>query len=365
MFPLNFSLLLYKIKTFMRIFMTKKPLMIPVFFVIILLSVSLVGCSFPKASNNKIPSNSIVYANYSDGKYSLSFLKRDSFELIDKIELIKGWGEKFFKDDKGQLWFPIMNKNDMTTAENKVVIVDPVTTKIRKVTVGFTPRDIFFINDYAYVVCQEDGENPSIYRIDSNFKVSKWKTIEHGGLLSGIQSDGQNIFWTSLRTHSNPNLNYPLIVKVPINGPVEMKKLSEKRIGFNNLLYLNNKLYLGLENEKGTFVEFDAKTLKPLRYFPYHDMVGDIVAIGEQQIAITNFSKVMSKGSTITIINLKDGKILKSFNVKNLAERLSYVDGSLFVGDNYNMKLQKFNLNGESLNIFEIPTQTTNIFSME
>lgn len=346
--------------------MMKKPLIIPVLFVMIILFVAIVGCTLKmNTSIKKITSDTLVYANYSNGDYSLNILKPDSLELIDKIKLIEGWGEKSFKNQKGQLWFPISYKPDMTNAENKVIIIDPSTATLKTVNVGFNPIDIFFMNENTYVVCVEDGENPSIYRIDTNFNVSKWKTIEHGGLISGAQSDGKNIFWSSLRCHDNPDLDYPMLVKVSLDGSIEIKKLADKRIGFNNLLYLDNKLYLGLEEEKGTFVEFDAKTLEPLRYFPYNDMVGDIIPVGEQKLAISNYSKRMGSGSTITIFDLKDGKILKSFNAKYTAERFSYISGSLYIGDNHNMKLQKYNLNGELLKIFEIPTQTTNIISMK
>lgn len=338
---------------------------ITLLFVSVLL-LALVGCTpSSNTSMKKITPNTVVYANYANGEYALSILKPDTFELIDKMALIRGWGDKIFRNAKGQLWFPINYQPDMTTAENKVVIVDPVSSTLKTVTVGNFPRYIFFINEDAYVVCEEDGENPSIYRIDPGLKATKWKTVEHGGLISGAQSDGQNIYWSSLRTHDNPNLDYPMLVKVSVNGSVESKNIAEKRIGFNNLLYLDNKLYLGLEDNRGTFAEFDAKTLEPVRYFPYHDMVGDIIPLGDHQIALTNYSKKMNTGSTISIVNLIDGKITKSFNAKYLAERLSFVNGFLYVVDNHNLKLQKFNVNGESLNISICPTQTTNILSMK
>ena len=321
------------------------------------------GCTTNDKAAAAIPHGSLVYANYSYGKYSINAMNPETLQVTTKIEIANGWGNDIFQDKKGRIWCPVYYKPDMTNMENFVEVFDPASGKRWHVVVGEGPRQVVFADNGAYVVCEEDGENPTIYFVDDQMQAKQWKKVEHGGLISGVQFDGSTIYWSSL--HNDPNhdqtKDVPMLVKVPLQGDIVMQKLSETPKGFNSLWLHNDKLYLGLEEQEGTISEYDAKTLHRTRIMPYNDMVGEFVGVGQDQVAVSNFSRRQQSGSKVTVLDVAQGKQAHSFDAQVLAGHLSYWNDRYYLVDNQHTKMEILNKDGTSQKVIDTPTQVTNL----
>jgi DNA-binding beta-propeller fold protein YncE len=330
-----------------------------------LAAIMLAGCSGPFASEKAVDAiahGSLLYANYSYGKYSINAMNPTTLEVTSKIEIAKGWGSDIFQDKKGRVWCPVFYQPDMTNMENFVEVFDPATGNRWHVEVGQGPRQVVFADNGAYVVCEEDGDNPTIYFVDDQLKATKWKTVEHGGLISGVQFDGSAIYWSSLRNDAaDPTKDVPMLVKVPLQGDVAMQPLSDAPKGFNSLSLQNGKLYLGLEEKEGTISEYDAPTMKRTRILPYTDMVGEFDWLADNQVAVTNFSKRQQSGNKITVFDVTQGKEVRSFDAKVVAGHVTHWQDHYYVVDNQHTKMELLKDDGTSEKVVDAPTQVTNL----
>ncbi|MGZ4106822.1 MAG: hypothetical protein ACXVO1_05730 [Tumebacillaceae bacterium] len=339
-----------------------------------------VGCSSSseKATNEqttqkaqkfaeKIEAGSLVYASYAQGHYTLYGVDQSSLAVKGKLSLDDGWGDTIYQDNQHRIWAPVFYKPDMTTNENFVDVVDPANAKSTRVQVGKGPKQVFFTDKGAYVVCQEDGENPTIYLVDENLKATKWKTIEHGGLINGADFDGSTIYFSALHNDKDVSKQAPLLVRVPLQGDYLIKKESEEPRGFNNLHLQNGKLYMGMQSEDGSISEFDAKTLARTRSVSasYQDMVGDMLTFDTNTMVVSNYSKTQQKGNSISFMNIKDGGLVSVFSTTNNAEHLSYIDGKFYAVDNLKLKLEVLDKTGKSEKIVDTPTQVTNLVKLK
>jgi hypothetical protein len=348
---------------------------------LLLMSMSVVfavGCSTtsteksvtPKTAQkftDKIEAGSLVYASYAQGHYTLYGVDPTTLQAKNKLSLDDGWGDTIFQDAGHRIWAPVFYKPDMTTMENFVDVVDPAAGKSTRVQVGLGPKQVLFSDKGAYVLCQEDGENPTIYFVDVNLKATKWKTITHGGLINGAAFDGQNIYISALHNDANVSNQAPLLVKVPLQGDFVITKAASEPRGFNNLHLQNDHLYMGMQAEDGSISEFDTKTLARTRSVSasYQDMVGDILTFDNDKMVVTNYSKTQQKGNTVTFLYVKAGSIASEFNTTNLAEHLSYIDGKFYAVDNLHLKLEVLDSTGKSEKIVDTPTQVTNLVKLK
>ncbi|MFC4765988.1 hypothetical protein [Effusibacillus consociatus] len=340
--------------------MDKRLCIIPLLLVMLLLN--LVGCS-QEANKSKKFSGSLAYASYHKGDYTLYFVDPNTLEKKEQFSLTKGYGDEIFKDSKERIWIPVQWKPDSTTRDNSVVVFDLTNSKKTIIQVGFIPLAVFFKDHDAYIVCRENGFNPTIYKVDSSLQATKWKTIENSGLISGLQFDGNNIYWNSLLVDpKDPKQSLPQLVRVSLSdGLTQVKKLSNEQRGFHGLLYFNGHLYMGLQGEEGNLLEFDPKTLQQTRIFPYKDMVGELKVIGDQKIAVTNYSARYKKGAKISVFDINKAEVISSFDSQNAAEHLSYINGKFYIVDNRKNKIEIWDATGKSNQVFEAPTMVSNI----
>lgn len=309
-----------------------------------------------------IPRSSLLYASYSSGEYSLHAVDPNTFQNKDTITLYQGWGNRIYKDQKENIWCPITLKPDMTTPEHVVIILNPKNRQIKTINVGNQPEFIFFKGDTTYVVCKEDGINPTIYSIDSSFSSKKLKTVQNGGLLSGAQFDGESFFFNSIITENyKQQAMYPALVKTPLNGSSIFAKLDNQYHGINNLLLIDNRLYMGIQTKDSTLVYYDAKNLKQIGSLPYKDMVGDIIPVDSNTLAVTNFSLRALQGSKVALFNLKKQKVISTFTSQYVVEHLTYLNNKYYVVDNVNHKLQMFNKTWKLEQTVNIPAQVNTI----
>jgi hypothetical protein len=322
------------------------------------------GCS--KAAQIKNDENQMAYASYSDGEYTLYVVNPTNFESVSQLSLMEGYGTDIYQDANKRIWIPINWAADSTTSENHVIVIDPVTSKKTIIEVGSEPVGVIFLGETAYVVCNEDGFTPTIYKIDNSLHATKWKTVQGGGLISRVQSDGSNIYWSSLYVYPDKPADpgYPQIVRVSANGDVKIQRLAETNRGFNSLLYFNQHLYMGLQGDKSSLVELDPTTLKVTREFPYNKMVGSLTPINDHEIAVTNYSDRLAQGSQISLMDLKSDKNDETFNTKILPEHVSFLDGKYYVVDNHHNKIEVLDRSGREEEIFNAPTMVSNIMKV-
>lgn len=330
-------------------------------FLLLIFSILLIGCT-QDDKNNQINQESLVYGSGKNAEQNLTVANPKTLKTIKTIKLTDGWTDRIYMDQNKDIWMPIVFKPDMTNPENKVFILNR-NGKINKITVGASPHYVFFQDNYAYVVCDEDGNSPSIYQIDHHLHIKKMMTIKNGGLISNAVSDGSNIYFSSFQNDGNLQF-YPTLVKVSLNGKVKMQRLSKEKLRLNNLLYINHKLILGMEapKDQSTLVMYDAETLDKIKNLNYMEpVVGDIIPVDNGDIAVTNYSKLTSKGQKVIILNVNDNKVMKTFETTYPVEGLNYINGQFIAIDNYHNKLELLDGNGKSIIIRNAPLQVSNI----
>jgi DNA-binding beta-propeller fold protein YncE len=312
---------------------------------------------------NQIHQESVIYGSGRNAEQNLTVADPVTLKPIKTIKVTNGWTNRIYMDSSRRIWIPIVNKPDMTHQDDRVFILNN-NGKIDHVTVGYAPHYIFFNGKMVYVVCDEDGKNPSIYQIDQYLQVKKMITVTNGGLISNAVFDGKNLYFSSYRDLGNYNF-YPFLVKVSLSGQVHTEKLSKVKCGLNNLLLFEHTLILGLEAPKkddSTLVMYDAGTLQKIKNLQYKEsMVGDILSIDNGDIAVTNYSRLGFKGQKVTVLNVKENKVIKTFHTTYPVEALSYVNHQFIAVDNDHDKLEVFDENGKSKGIRNIPTQVFNM----
>lgn len=335
--------------------------------ILVILMISIVGlgaCNKDKIEMDTVDSNSLVYGNYEYGNFFLSIVNPKNLKTNQKIKITEGWTDNINQDKFGKIWIPIVSEDGSMPKDNRVVVVDLKNKTKKEIKVGDSPHYIYFKNSKAYVVCDEDGINPSLYRVDENFKSTKVKTIKKGGLINGVTFDGEYIYLLANHVDYNNNKQYPMIEKLSLNGKVVKKIITKKDIGNNALSVVGNKLVVGLQaGKRATLGVFDKDTLRRLKDFTYmEDMVGQILPIKNNVIAITNYSKVAAEGNKITFLDIDQNKIIKIISTKSAVESLSLVDDNhLFYTDNIKEVGALLDENGKEIRSVKIPTQVYNI----
>jgi len=328
---------------------------------LLFISILLTGCA-QGDKINQINKESIIYGSGLNAEQNLTIADPATLKTIKTIKVTNGWTDKIYMDNKRNIWMPVVYKPDMTNHQNKVFILNN-NGKIDKITVGFSPHYIFFKGNRTYVVCDEDGANPTIYQIKSNLQTKKLMTVKNGGLISNAVFDGQNIYFSCWRNTGNFQF-YPTLVKINLNGKVNFQQLSNQQLGLNNLLLMDHKLILGLEapENHSTLVMYDTETLHKIKNLNYTEsVVGDIIPVNNGNIAVTNYSKTQSSGKKISILNVKENKVIKTFESKYPTEVLSYINGQFISVNNYHCKLEVLDENGKSKIIRKAPLQVSNM----
>lgn len=331
------------------------------FSLLLSLCIGISGCSQANKTN-QINQKSIVYGSYHNGEQDITVADAVTLKTVKTIKVTEGWTDRIYLDQKNRIWVPIVYKPDMNTAENKIYILNN-DGSMDHVEVGASPHYVFFQGDAAYVLCDEEGFNPTLYKINSQNQAKKVMTIKDGGLISNAVSDGGNIYFSSYQDDGNHQF-YPTLVKVALDGKAEIKRVSNEKLGLNNLLLMDHQLIFGLEAPKGqsTLVMYDAATLKKIKNLNFTEpVVGDIVPVDNGNIAVTNYSKTASIGQKITVLNVKSNKIIKTFNTHYPIEGLSYIKGQFIAVNNYSNKLEILAKNGNTKKIVKAPLQVTNL----
>ncbi|WML46696.1 hypothetical protein RCG23_13670 [Neobacillus sp. PS3-34] len=314
------------------------------------------------ASAFKLKDSNIIYGTYSNGKYSLSLANPSSLKSEKSKQMTTGWTDRIYTDYKNKVYIPLNYKPDMTVPEDKVIIYDLSRNKQSTVKVGVKPHFVFFKNGNAYVLCEEDGTTPSVYKIDKNNQSKKLFMIPDGGLISNAVFDGNDIYFNSLKLTADSQ--YPKLTKVSLKGKITTRAISKENLGINNLLLFNHKLIMGLQApaNQSTLAMFDPQTLEKVDNLNYTEMmVGDIVPMSNKLIAVTNYSEVAQKGNKISIIDVDENKLINTFTSKNLTEKLAYIKNRFVSVDNLNNKLELLDKDGKSIKVMNIPTQVSNL----
>ncbi|MEY2196908.1 hypothetical protein AB7942_30000 [Neobacillus sp. BF23-41] len=330
-----------------------------VILIVVLLLFILNGCSKPI----NIPENSVTYVSYANGDYTIYFIDPTTAKTLDSVKIGEGYGDRLFKDTDGNFWAPLQFKPDSTNAENRVLIFDPKGGKTKDIKVGLHPFSVNFIGDFKYIVCIEDGFTPNVYRFNNELKGGKYLKMPDLGLIFDVTQNKDNLYIASLVTKKDKQL--PMLTKVNLkNKTIHSKLVSKESKGISNILFFNNKLYLGMEDPIKTVTVFDPNSLNEVGKLDYTEpMVGELQRYNNDEILITNYSRLLSKGGKITFYSLSKNKVLRSFDTKSLAEHVSVIHNKLYIVDNTNNKMYIYDLNGKLLNEVDIPTMVTNLMS--
>ncbi|GIN84437.1 hypothetical protein J6TS2_08230 [Heyndrickxia sporothermodurans] len=335
------------------------------YFIILLFGLILVsGCSDQNKVNIQISKNeTIVYGNYENGEYYLNFADQHSLKTKEKVKIASAWTD-IIQYQGNKIWIPLVYKPDMTNGEDQVVVIDLNNKKKKTIKVGNFPHYIFFNGENTYVICEEDGVSPTLYQIDKNFNSRKIKTIKNGGLIFDATFDGRHIYL--LTNHVDDKNVYPMINKINLDGEFTIQSITKENIGTKGLFYTNNKLIIGMQdNDKATLGVFDSNTLKKINTLNYNNnMVGQILPLDKNMIAVTNYSELETFGNKISIINIKDNKILKEFDSKNFVSNISYIDEKIYSVDNDNNTLVIMDKDGDIIKKKNISTEVSNIYKI-
>jgi hypothetical protein len=344
-----------------------KRLMIIVFFIIFTIGLS--ACSkntIAKVAIKSVNSQTVLYGNYGYGEYYLSFANKQTLKVDQKVKITKGWTDNINLDQDNKVWIPIVNQEGTVPPDNRVIVVDLKNKTKKEIKVGVAPHYLYFKDNNVYVVCDEDGTNPTLYKINQQLKATKVKTMHEGGLIKSAAFDGESIYL--LTNYIKNSEIYPMIDKVSLNGKVETKIITKQNIGNNGIKVMDDKIIVGLQSgSHATLGVFDKKNLQRLKNLPYgQDMVGQILSIKNHIIAVTNYSKLAQNGNKITFIDISQNKITKVISTQNDVESLSMIDSNRFVStDNSKSTAEIFDENGKKLKYVNIPTQVFNIESIK
>jgi hypothetical protein len=250
-------------------------------------------------NNNSVVMKTIQPQTVVYGNYTLSFANQHTLKVDKTIKITKGWTDNINLDQDNKIWVPIVNKDGNVPPDNRVIVYNLNNGAKDEIKVGDSPHYIYFNNHNAYVVCDEDGTNPTLYKINSQLKATKVTTVHQGGLINSAAFDGKNIY---LLTSHVGNEIYPMIVKLSLNGSSNINIITKENIGNHGLAVIDDKLIAGLQSGvNATLGVFDKNTLQRLKDLPYEqDMVGQIKPLANHEIAVTNYSDVKRQGNKIT-----------------------------------------------------------------
>jgi hypothetical protein len=339
------------------------------FMVVAMFGLLLTGCSGSNGGQvadeqGKVvqPDGSVAYASYSNGYNSLYFVEPQTLASQGSVQLGEGYGSSIFKDPKGRIWVPLTNKPS-GSFNTKVVVFDPKARKSTAVEVGANPTHVFFRGDTTYVFC--DDRFPMIYKVDANFKVTKWKEVQQGGQYSDIQTDGTN-FYINGRLTTNQNgetHNQGLNLKITPDGTVTEQKVGDMRGAkvYYGLLYANQHLYMGVTGDPaGQLAEVDLNTMAPKKTLPIHDLDGQLMQVDDQKIAA-----VQHIGhAAVTLYDVGAGKVVSQFELTSDIDHLSLIGNNLYSADNRLNKIALTSLTGQPMIEINAPTMVTNFLSL-
>jgi len=100
----------------------KKIVLTTVFLLISILFIS--GCTSNSIDINSIKNNTVVYGNYANGDYFLSFANPKTLKVNQKIKLTKGWSDNINVDKSNRIWIPIVSKDGSEPLDNRVLVIN-------------------------------------------------------------------------------------------------------------------------------------------------------------------------------------------------------------------------------------------------
>lgn len=274
-----------------------------IIFIILMVSM-LSACNNNSVAIKTINPQTVVYGNYGYGDFFLSFANSHTLKVNQRIKITKGWTDNINLDIDNKIWIPIVNKDGTVPPDNRTIVFNLNNGSKEEIQVGNSPHYIFLNNHSAYVVCDEDGTNPTLYKINSQFKVTKVKTLHQGGLINSAAFDGKSIYL--LTNHVGVNEVYPMIIRLSLNGASNINVITKQNIGNHGLAVVDKKLIVGLQSgNHATLGVFDKNTLQRLKDLKYdQDMVGQIKPVNNHEIAVTNYSALRLKGNKITFLDI-------------------------------------------------------------
>jgi hypothetical protein len=343
-----------------------KKLVIVAFLMISMIGLS--ACSKNRIAMKSIVPQTVIYGNYEYGNYYLSFADPKTLKVNQKIKITKGWTDNINLDQDNKIWIPIVSRDGSVPPDNRVIVVDLKNKTKKEIKVGTSPHYLYFKDHYVYVVCDEDGSNPTLYRIDQQLKATKVTTVRGGGLINSAAFDGENIYFLTSYMGLKNSQVFPMIEILSLNGKVKIKTITNRNIGNNGIGVIDNRLVVGLQSgSKAILAVFDKKTLQRLKDLPYgQDMVGQILPLKKHIIAVTNYSKVGQMGNKITFLDINRNKITRVISTENNVEVLSIMEHDRFVStDNLENSAEIMDAEGKKLRYVKIPTQVFNIEGMK
>ncbi|HEU4963192.1 MAG TPA: hypothetical protein VFV52_04935 [Bacilli bacterium] len=338
----------------------------------------LAGCSHLSAQEKQFPTGTVAYMSYSNGDYSLYLAKPKTLETIDSIKLGEGFGFSISEDPQGRIWAPLSYRSDSTTLENHVTVYDPIKDKKWRVEVGGDPERVFFAKNKAYVLCGENGVDPSLYVVDEALEGHKLETFTGAGYLVDPQFDGETFYWY---TRPDGEGNNP--ADMPLQ--VETYSLSEQKRGtltlhdekvepgarLYGLLVHQGRLYASYESREGNLHKFDAKTGEKLRTLDLQGHRGSLALVRDDLIAVTDVRSHHQMAGTVDLFQLSTdditgditGRVVGGFGFQRPVDRVSFVGDYLYAVDNGENKFLAISLDGEDVQEMDAPTMVSNFIA--
>lgn len=308
----------------------------------------------------------IVYGNYEYGHYYLSMANSHTLKVRQKLKITDGWTDNINLDKNNKIWIPIINRDGTRPADNRVIVVDLKNKTKKIVKVGDAPHYLYFKGENTYVVCDEDGENPSLYKIDKKLHAKKIKTIHKGGLINSATFDGETIYLLTNHIDTEKSEVYPMLERLSLDGHITIKVITKEDIGNNGIGVINNQLIIGLQSGKNAILNvYDKKSLKKIKELPYNQsMVGQILPINNKTIAVTNYSATTMQGNKITFIDINSNQIEKVLTSTHPVEFMNSFQNKYILVDNDSSTAEILRTDGKREKVINIPTQVFNMFNI-